>query len=536
MSDRAILYARVSTGDKDTEASKLDAQLELCRNRADQEGYTVVAEHKEPEHTSGATQHPPELTKIIELAEQGEFDVLICRSLTRLARNISKQFRVEHILNKLGVRIEYYKYKFSDTAEGRFQKNIFASLAEYERENISFRTHYGKRNKVKSGKVYVNGIAPYGYTEHNVIVGDDVIERTLKVVPEEAEVIRDIFHMYTDSQAVTCAYIARHLTAKGIAPPGNKRYIGEKYRQEADAAWHGQTVSKLLHRKTYTGTWEYGKDSKDGTIPVAIEPIVDKQVWDKAQPKLGANKKSREHSRNYPYLVRDIAYCGVCGMPMNCKSDTRSNRPRYYSYWCSKAHTTTKQRCEHRLSYRADMIDESLWFDIKKIVSDPTTLKDAYAKYMQSATTRTNPSKKQLDTKQKLVHKNARKLEKLLDVYLDSDIPKNQYHKRKAKLEERVNKLNAEITAIKQEIQAEDDALAKNNDLQRYLNEIPDLMQFATGNKDAQMEILKRLGIAVLMYPEGEYKSVEWALVGNNMRLKGSPSSPLMRLERKQVF
>ena len=217
-------------------------------------------------------------------------------------------------------------------------------------------------------------------------------------------------------------------------------------------------------------------------------------------------------------------------MTMNCKSDTRSNRPRYYSYWCSKAHTTTKQRCEHRLSYRADMIDESLWFDIKKIVSDPTTLKDAYAKYIQSATTRTNPSKKQLDTKQKLVHKNARKLEKLLDVYLDSDIPKNQYHKRKAKLEERVNKLNAEITAIKQEIQAEDDALAKNNDLQRYLNEIPDLVQFATGNKDAQMEILKRLGIAVLMYPEGEYKNVEWALVGNNMRLKGSPSSPLVRL------
>ena len=36
-------------------------------------------------------------------------------------------------------------------------------------------------------------------------------------------------------------------------------------------------------------------------------------------------------------------------------------------------------------------------------------------------------------------------------------------------------------------------------------------------------------GIAVLMYPEGEYKNVEWALVGNNIRLKGSPSSPLFR-------
>ena len=39
MADRAILYARVSTGDKDTEASKLGAQLELCRKRAEQEAY-----------------------------------------------------------------------------------------------------------------------------------------------------------------------------------------------------------------------------------------------------------------------------------------------------------------------------------------------------------------------------------------------------------------------------------------------------------------------------------------------------------------
>lgn len=262
MSDRAILYARVSTGDKDIEASKLDAQVDLCRKRTDQEGYAVVAEHKEPE-----------LTKIIELAQQGKFEVLICRSLTRLARNIHKQFRVENTLNKLGVRIEYYKYKFPDTAEGTFQKNIFAVLAEYERENIAFRTHYGKRNKVKSGKVYVNGIAPYGYTEHNVIVGDNVIERTLKVVPEEAEVIREIFQMFTDTQAATAASIARHLTDKGIAPPGNTRYIGEQCKLPVNASWYGQTVQKLLKRKTYTGTWEYGKKGKGETIPVAIPPI-----------------------------------------------------------------------------------------------------------------------------------------------------------------------------------------------------------------------------------------------------------------------
>ena len=74
-SKKAVLYARIS-GDENGEVSKLDAQLDLCRQRAEQEGYTVVGEHKEPNYTSGASEYPPELTKIIEFAEQGEFDVL----------------------------------------------------------------------------------------------------------------------------------------------------------------------------------------------------------------------------------------------------------------------------------------------------------------------------------------------------------------------------------------------------------------------------------------------------------------------------
>ena len=522
MSDRAVLYARVSTRDTDSEASKLNAQIELCRKVADRESYTVVAEHQEPEHTSGASQHPPELTKIIELAQNGEFEVLICRSLTRLARDIHKQFRVENTLKKLGVRIEYYKYKFPDTAEGKFQKNIFAVLAEYERENIAFRTHYGKRKKVEAGKVYVNGIAPYGYKEHNVEVGGEIVERTLKVIPEEAEIIREIFDMYTANLDETKASIARHLTAKGIAPPGHKRYLGEVHHVAADAAWRGSSITKLLKRKTYIGTWEYGKKGND-IIPVQVDPIVDEQIWHKAQDKLALNLKHRSYTPSYQYLLRDIAICGVCGSPVAFRTDKKASGVRYYSYWCSKAHHTSKARCEHRATYRADIIDKKIWSDMQKILSDPTGLKDAHSMYMQSATARTNPFEKQLDTKQKLVRKNKRKLKKLLDIYLDGDISKTQYQNRKTKLEDEMNRYQSEVDTIKQGIQHQQADLAKQHTLSKYTSQLENKVASIADNSEAKIEIMKKLGVAVILYPEGETKQIAWGLLGENNRVNQPP-------------
>ena len=461
--------------------------------------------------------------------------MLICRSLTRLARNISKQFRVEHILNKLGVRIEYYKYKFADTAEGRFQKNIFASLAEYERENISFRTHYGKRKKVKSGKVYVNGVAPYGYIEHNVTIGDDIVERTLKVVPEEAEVVQEIFEMFTSDKSVSAASIARHLTAQGIAPPGNTRYVGEQYKLPADAAWYGQTVRKLLNRKTYTGIWEYGKKGKDETIPVQVEPIVNNLVWESAQAKLETTKRTRAIVDNYPYLLRNIAFCGVCGMPMRCKSDhRRQENKRYYSYACSKSYSQYgAERCDHTLSYRADIVDNHMWHDIKPIFTDPTALQEAYKHYLSSLATQDNPIEAKLKAKQKLIRKKKLALDRLLDEYLEGRLSKKRYHTHSNKLEAAMNTCKAEATALQADLDAASELELQQQDVEQYINEMPDLLAKTDANDRLKMEILETLGVGVYMYPEGEYKNVNWALFGESFRPSGMPSSPLVRFTRK---
>ena len=96
MSIRAVLYARVSGDDyDDDEKSKLDAQLAECRKYAEKKQYKVLHEFQEDKYSSGADLDLPHLNEVLELARGGAFEVLVCRELDRLARDLAKQLFIE---------------------------------------------------------------------------------------------------------------------------------------------------------------------------------------------------------------------------------------------------------------------------------------------------------------------------------------------------------------------------------------------------------------------------------------------------------
>ena len=53
----------------------------------------------------------------------------------------------------------------------------------------------------------------------------------------------------------------------------------------------------------------------------------------------------------------------------------------------------------------------------------------------------------------------------------------------------------------------------------------PDLLSKTDGNEQLKMKVLEGLGVGVYMYPEGEYKNVNWALFGKSLRLERTQSS-----------
>jgi site-specific DNA recombinase len=70
---------------------------------------------------------------------------------------------LEEELHRSGIVVEYVIGRYEDSDEGRLQKQIRSSIAEYEKAKILERSKRGKRGKAQSGFVLVGNRPPYGY-------------------------------------------------------------------------------------------------------------------------------------------------------------------------------------------------------------------------------------------------------------------------------------------------------------------------------------------------------------------------------------
>ena len=122
-------YARVSTKDQ-----TLDLQLDALKKAGCTKIYT--------ETVSGAKAERPVLTKLMDAVRSG--DVLVIWKLDRLGRSLRNLIDIVNDLlgRKVGLK------SLSDpvdttTSHGRLIFNLFASLAEFERDIIRERTNAG---------------------------------------------------------------------------------------------------------------------------------------------------------------------------------------------------------------------------------------------------------------------------------------------------------------------------------------------------------------------------------------------------------
>lgn len=135
-----IGYARVSTQDQN---------LELQTDSLKVAGCEIVYKEK----ISGKTKDRPELEKMITQLRPG--DQVIVWKLDRLGRSLRDLIDLISRFNNIGVEFISLQDSINTaTATGRFTFNIFASLAEFEREIISERTKAGliaARSRGRSG-------------------------------------------------------------------------------------------------------------------------------------------------------------------------------------------------------------------------------------------------------------------------------------------------------------------------------------------------------------------------------------------------
>jgi site-specific DNA recombinase len=459
--ERCVLYARVSGDDRKYATSGIEGQLGDCRKYAQEKGYRVIGEFYEQrdKQTSGY-DWLPELEKVIKLAGQKAFDVLIIREIDRLARNRFKQMSIENWLESFGLRVEYVIGQYEDTTEGRLLKGIMGEFAEYEREKIRERIVRGMIKTVESGNVFTGGsIAPYGYDIAKV---DG--KRLLVINEDEASIIRLIFNFYVN-QNYTLAAIADYLNELSTPRPGkgknHKDNIGRGRGQTAN--WSPANIHSVLSNEVYMGRWHYGKTrrTKDVTtgkikmiprpkeewLTVEIQPIVGQDVFKAAQEQRQQNKKAKRTRKN-GYLFGGMICCGHCGY------SATGFTTQWASYYVCNPRRNPKQfgfKCEDGKFIRAEWLDNAVWDWLKSIILDPDTLQKHLEEY-QAQQARPHPLAPLLETNRaKLADLETRK-GRLIAAYSAGVFSLDDIAIQKVDLDRQIGELKRAIEALEDEL------------------------------------------------------------------------------------
>jgi len=183
-----IGYARVSTKEQ-----HLDLQLDALKDAGCETIYTETA--------SGAKAERQELDRLLSQVRKG--DVIVIWKLDRLGRSLKHLVEVVTTLMEKGVGLKSLRDPIdTTTAQGRLIFNLFASLAEFERDLIQERTNAGLQAARARGRM---GGRPKGLSAaaHKKAIAAEALYKEGKLS------VRDIAHNQNISKATLYSYL-RH--------------------------------------------------------------------------------------------------------------------------------------------------------------------------------------------------------------------------------------------------------------------------------------------------------------------------------------
>ena len=183
----------------------------------------------------------------------------------------------------------------TQTASGRMFLKIIGVFAEFERENIAERIILGRERKVNEGYTLCSYSPSYGYDRPNG-------QKIQSINESEAQVVREIFDWYAN-RGVNITEIARRLNLRGEPT-------------KHDSKWTTNGVRNVLKNSNYMGhVRHYMEDEERAyTVEGKHEPIVPRDVFDKAQRKLTKNPRisPRKQPMEENYFAGFLV-CAQCG-------------------------------------------------------------------------------------------------------------------------------------------------------------------------------------------------------------------------------
>ena len=531
--ERAVFYARVST-QEEAQLRALPKQVEECKEKIAEKGWELVDQYVDEGKSGTTVKHRTEYQRLLDDMGANKFDVLVVKSQDRLQRNPRDWYIFVDKLNSNGIKLYFYldgRYFKSD--EDALITGIKAILAgEYSRDLSKKLNNSNKRRieKARNGEAVsaMGNSQMYGY---RIVDGKWVIE------PEEAEIVRKMYELYLELHSIR--KVRNSLNELGYRNKAGKLFteevVGRVIRNEKHKGW---VILNRYHRNFDTKEIDELPEEEWVIVKNDHEPIVSEEVWDAVNSEIDSHRNKGNNKGRGKRMGTDPLsgkmFCNCCGRILwkhttrgTYKGKDKESTYRAYSQWyCSGKMGRGELACEDPATisgvqinrYLVELADQFLDYSTieysknllkKKTLGWLLDLKDQLA-------TPTDNGKIEAE-----ISKLEAKKSKLIDLYTDELITKEDFVVKSKELDDKLEEKRALLVPVEEnpdikviedtianidaEIEAlfEDEAMVEEKKIQFITEHIKKIVVLS--NKDVFI-VLDSIAGAFLFVDKGDAK------------------------------
>ena len=415
-------YVRVS--DERQDEYSPDSQLKKIREYAAKEGYIIPDEYVfYDDGISGkSVKKRDDFNRMIAIAKEKThpFDRIYVWKFSRFARNQEESMVYKNLLQKKGVAVKSVSEPIPEGHFGSLIERIIEWMDEFYLVNLGVEVTRGMTEKVSRGEAVVP--PPFGYK---------MGEKTY--IPDEesgaADIVREIFQRYADGEK-----------QREIAISLGQRGVRTKKGNMPENRW----VEYILYNPCYIGKIRYTvdgiravsrKDYNNENIMVIDglhEPLISKELWEKVQKMLDAQKKAypKYAKRQQPiqYMLKGLVRCSSCDSTLAMASAV-SGKSKVHTMQCCNY---SRGRCHTSHSITMPRIESAFIEGLKKAVETKQFT------FNPKQPKKSAPSQVDYD---KLIAVEERRLARAKEAYLAEIDTIEQYGHNKKEITERIEDL-----------------------------------------------------------------------------------------------
>ncbi len=439
---KAYSYVRVSTSEQVKKGFSLDHQKDAikdyCRRNNIKLLHTFIDEGR-----SGRTASRPEFQEMLTKIKQKTADTIVIYRVDRFARSLRDFTNIYEDLKE--EQINFHSVTEGDLINNSsIVVNFYASLAQWESEQISLRTKGGMIQKYKDG--WQPTKPPLGYQS----VGDEGERKTCEPNPYTSPIVKNMFELYSVGD-YSIAKLQEWLRDKNIISK-NGTIISHS------------RIHNILTDPFYYGLIRWNGQSKTGKHT----PIITEQLFETCQFILAKNRNFLTRRRKYSFLLNGHVYCN-CGTRMvaewhQIKSKKRGNKIAYYH--CQKRYAPTCKEPYIEMSKLEKQVEKYIkQIEFKKefieaIVKQAKELLDSGRKNVKSMKQALINQKTGLETMRS----------RLEDLNITNKVSEDTYTRKHAEIQDKIDNLQTQIEKTEQESQLDFSLIKDVLDLTRNIH------------------------------------------------------------------